>query len=309
MRELLFFNDESIFYDKNGVLKEEPEGTLAGLAEQYVEGCRSFSEFKKREMEAADGYVMTQWRNNCEPVFLEDSARNYAHRTKENARWSDITLALAIDMESPGEITTRNAAGDRYIGFQLPENFSEVYLFTNPMVRMSDEIIGRIKAHPHFKKEGLRLNIAGNALPALARHGITTDMVTILLSYVYAGLVREGVKIGEIRSGGQTGVDEAGIIVAQQNRIKCSVLAPKGFRMHYEDGVEIEDKALFTDRFKEKVIDYDRWYKEREDDSLSWGLADFNSSGFYEMLEYDIDLKIMHLNARESLKCSEDSNQ
>ena len=55
-----------------------------------------------------------------EPIFIEDTVRNYGHRTWENAVWSDITLALAVDMSSPGEKTTRRAAGERYVGFVLP---------------------------------------------------------------------------------------------------------------------------------------------------------------------------------------------
>lgn len=58
-----------------------------------------------------------RWINDIEPVFMEDSKRNYGHRTWANAEWSDITLALAVDMDSPGEITTRKAAGDKYVGF------------------------------------------------------------------------------------------------------------------------------------------------------------------------------------------------
>lgn len=50
---------------------------------------------------------------------MEDSKRNYGHRTWANAEWSDITLALAVDMDSPGEITTRKAAGDKYVGLRF----------------------------------------------------------------------------------------------------------------------------------------------------------------------------------------------
>ena len=37
-----------------------------------------------------------RWINDIEPVFLEDSKRNYGHRTWANAEWSDITLALTV---------------------------------------------------------------------------------------------------------------------------------------------------------------------------------------------------------------------
>ena len=299
MKELLFYRNEDIFYDDNGVLREEPEESLEELIERYIHNCTCFCEFKDRQLEAAEGYVNSRWIGDIEPEFIEDEKRGYAHRTRKNTEWADITLAIAADMESQGEKTTMKAAGDRYVGYQLPENFADVCHFSNPMCDMAEEIVGKLKAHPNFKQEGLKLNIAGNGLPALSRHGITTWMIKNLLWYVFIRLKNEKVHIGEIRSGGQTGVDEAGIIAAQQFRIKCSVLAPKGFRMHYEDGVEIEGREKFVERFREKYIEMDRWCKEREDDSFDWGIADFNGSNFIEMEEYDIDLKIMHLNARE----------
>lgn len=46
-----------------------------------------------------------------------------------------------------------------------------------------------------------------------------------------------------------TGVDEAGIKAAQDCGIKCSILASKGFRMHYEEVVELEGKEQFVKRF------------------------------------------------------------
>ena len=56
-----------------------------------------------------------------------------------------------------------------------------------------------------------------------------------------------------IRSGGQTGVDEAGIQAAQDAGLKCSILAPKGFRMHRGPGIELEGRSLFVKRFREEV--------------------------------------------------------
>lgn len=53
MKELLFFSDDKIFYNENGVLREEPEESLEELLKRYEESCRSFSDFKKREIEAA----------------------------------------------------------------------------------------------------------------------------------------------------------------------------------------------------------------------------------------------------------------
>ena len=54
----------------------------------------------------------------------------------------------------------------------------------------------------------------------------------------------------EVRSGGQTGIDEAGIKAAHKMNLKCSILAPKDFRMTPAQGEDIFDKELFIARFQ-----------------------------------------------------------
>lgn len=101
-----------------------------------------------------------RWINDIEPVFMEDSKRNYGHRTWANAEWSDITLALAVDMDSPGEITTRKAAGDRYVGFTIPTDLSERCLSS-----LAEAITKRIRKHPKFKTEGQsEIDLEGRSL-------------------------------------------------------------------------------------------------------------------------------------------------
>lgn len=187
------------------------------------------------------------WIGNTEPTFIEDSKRNYTHRTVVNARWSDITLAFAVDMDSPGEITTKEAAGERYAGYRLPDEYGSVCSDSEKMI--ADEIVSLVKAHSHCHKGGLKLNIAGNSQITLDRYGITTEQIRSLIRIVLKSLMQDGVSFSEIRSGGQTGVDEAGIKAAQDCGIKCSILAPKGFRMHYEAGVELEGRDRFVERF------------------------------------------------------------
>ena len=122
---------------------------------------------------------------------MEDSARNYSHRTWLNAGWSDITLALASDFSSPGEITAMRAAGDKHLRCQLSRNLKHILRFDREAAEEAAEIAEMIRSHPCFKEDGLRLNIAGNGLVTLLKSGIDTDMVTALLVKVFSSL-REG---------------------------------------------------------------------------------------------------------------------
>lgn len=118
-------------------------------------------------------------------------------------------------------------------------------------------------SHPRFadlNKKGLRLNIAGNRLSVLARSGISQKAVDVFVKAVVEAFLREGVFIEEVRSGGQTGVDEAGIHAAQDLSLSCSILCPKGYRFSLADGAERSGKEEFSQRFMascDKVSKYD----------------------------------------------------
>ena len=190
------------------------------------------------------------WINDIEPQIIEDNARNYGHRTWANAEWSDITLAFAVDFRSPGEITTKKAAGDKHIGFQLNadeviDEFDNASLWEGKARRFATFI----RQNPHYTEDGIKLNIAGNSMITLAAREIEEDQAEEVVYNVIKGLLAAGIKIDEIRSGGQTGIDEFGIKAAQRLGLICSILAPKGFRMHYREGEEIEGREPFVRRF------------------------------------------------------------
>ena len=68
--------------------------------------------------------------------------------------------------------------------------------------------------------------------------------------------------------------------------MKCGVLAPKGFRWRDKKGDEKEGRAAFVNRFKDYVND---------------GLDENVFLEKLEVLQYQIDLKIKHLNETERL--------
>ena len=251
-RQLKFHTDTKIFY-KDGVLREEPEETLEELLAEYEAAAARYREFTRILREKQAPYRRLRWIGNVEPTFIEDSSRSYRHCARENAAWADITLDLSADFTSPGE---------------------------------PDRIVALILAHPHYKPEGIRLNITGSNLHSLKGAGFDEVDVTLLLCNVFRKCGKEGIHILEVRSGGQSGVETAAIIAAQRCGLKCSILAPKGYR--------------FIRRFQEEYIDYDAWDKADPEGFFDYGMAEFNGFNGLDMLEYDIDLKIWHHNRQEA---------
>lgn len=88
----------------------------------------------------------------------------------------------------------------------------------------------------------------------LAKNGISQETVDyfmgIFVKALYDKLDAYDFPILEVRSGGQTGIDEAGIKAAHKMNLKCSILAPKDFRMTPAQGEDIFDKELFIARFQ-----------------------------------------------------------
>lgn len=194
----------------------------------------------------------TIWRNNIEPVIIEDTQSCYQSRTANNAEWSDITLAFAVDVCSPGELETKEAAGDKFLSYELPDGDNAITEQSFVETLLS-EVLTAIRNHSRYtasSKKGMKLNIAGNRLAILYRHGISQDGIDILLHAVIKGLLENDIHIAEIRSGGQSGVDEAGIHAAQDCSMPCSILCPKGYRFSTAEGNELSGAEKFTARYK-----------------------------------------------------------
>ena len=76
------------------------------------------------------------------------------------------------------------------------------------------------------------------------------DILERLLEYViYSNELNT--QIESVRSGGQTGVDEAGAKAAIKLRVQTIVLAPKGWVFRDITGKDIADEQQFKARFKD----------------------------------------------------------
>lgn len=169
-------------------------------------------------------------------IFSVSKSTAYPVRTKENADWSDITLALAENFNSRGEQKTLEVAGNKYVSSQLIENVDEI----------ANRIYNQIKAKG--KLSNIKLNIAGNGIYSLRKD---QEYYNNLVTQVLQKLIDRGVTIAEIRSGGQTGIDEAGIIAAQRLGIPNTVHTTADYKFRGKDHKDISDEAAFKARFNQ----------------------------------------------------------
>jgi hypothetical protein len=173
--------------------------------------------------------------------FRECPDAGYKPRTIENAS-ADATIAFAIDFYTSGEILTQKSAleqGKLYIPIRYP--FTNIEGDTNYIV------------HLFNNKKVETLNIAGNGIYTMSKLGTIFNQYELdNATYEFLNKIvnhpKLENKITVIRSGGQTGFDEAGIKAAEKLGIDSLVYAPKGWRFRGMDG-DIADETKFKERF------------------------------------------------------------
>ena len=155
--------------------------------------------------------------------FIEDTG-SYAHRTRANAQWADLTVAIAVDLNTSGEQLTRDSAGDRYLGLTIPNGLriGEDRLVKTAIahgIKTADWINENV-----INPDGVKINIAGNGMRTLAKNGISQETVDyfmgIFVKALYDKLDAYDFPIMEVRSGGQTGIDEAGIKAKMEETVR-----------------------------------------------------------------------------------------
>lgn len=186
---------------------------------------------------------------------VTESKGSYAQRTEENADWSDITIAFATEFDTLGERLTAQVAGSKdkkYLGDRKPkENVPDKYAPVNILQTGNIDLPMLNNAIEKAKALGkpIKLNIAGNGIYTLEKSGITQEQINNEIQVAIQILLDNGVQIEEIRSGGQSGIDEAGIVAALRLGIPASVHAPKGFKFRGVDNKDISNQAKFLSRF------------------------------------------------------------
>lgn len=161
--------------------------------------------------------------------LVEYHERGYQGRTRFNASNADLTIAFTVDATTAGERLTRKAATEAKYGHIDLNTASPTCAARAIHYLVQSKVVGRPCEI---------LNIAGNGLQTLSRHGWTQGQVN---QYLYEVFVELRDKWGllptkGLRSGGQTGVDIAAAVMADTIGIDAVITFPTGFLQRGADG-------------------------------------------------------------------------
>lgn len=191
-------------------------------------------------------------------TITQSESYSYRDRTVDNANASDLTLAFAVDFSTPGERLTASAAGDKIIQIPVDINNKSAHPEHAAVAAVLQGILDR-----GIQNKDLVINIAGNGMSTLASHEkghsavVAQKYMNEFVHNVLKGVMDAGVKIKGLRSGGQTGADEAGINAGINLCIPVHAHFPKGYRRRSDDGTDRQyTKEEIRDYFKQSAL----WY-------------------------------------------------
>lgn len=159
-------------------------------------------------------------------IINQHKSEKYTPRTAYNATTTDVTLALAIDLETAGEKFTRKVAGDKYIGFELTDDIDDIQIARKLYKKLKD-------------CNGKKLNVAGNGIYTLAPKGCSQDFINYF-TYKIIAKVHQYWPIEKIHTGGQTGVDIAGAVAGYLLGIPTEVTLPLDYLQRFEDKKDVK---------------------------------------------------------------------
>lgn len=204
-------------------------------------------------------------------IVFTVSEGGYSKRTWENANADDVdfTIAFASNFNTAGERCTAKAAGDSLIAVELPLKQKGGLDLSPKAIKKAVDFIVESVGEDFIHGESMGLNIAGNGIYTLGARGVTQDQCDEFLVKVLDSLVKRGAVISSIRSGGQTGIDEAGVVAGKVLNIPSTVHAPKNWTLRGLDGKDVSGEAAYKERFAKK--DYQKLssgLKVRKSESL-----------------------------------------
>lgn len=174
--------------------------------------------------------------------FIQHQSPKYPPRTYENAS-ADATIAFAFDFNTPGERLTKDAVksqGKIYI--PVKPGFFDEYDIHRTVLLIN---------------KATTLNIAGNGVYTTIKYDFSQDDVDeVVYDYLYKVFNHQeyNASVTLIRSGGQSGFDEAGLKAAVKLGIPALCVCPQGWKFMDENGTTICDENKFKNRFNGVLI-------------------------------------------------------
>lgn len=174
--------------------------------------------------------------------FEQSNDSGYAKRTEDNVKGADVTIAFAIDFNTAGEKLTA-AMCEKHGKPLLQIKIHTYYTELNRRVDTANQVITFLEQH-----NAKSINFAGNGLYTLKYFGWFQQQCNWFMLAILKE-VTQYYLIDSVRSGGQTGIDEAAIVAANALEIDCTVLAPKGWKFRGADGKDVSNITEFKKRF------------------------------------------------------------
>lgn len=156
--------------------------------------------------------------------LVEHTSPYYGPRTWHNAA-QGVTLAYAVDHSTAGERLTQKAAKGKIV-FGGPGDEESLIQTARDLFRMMR----------HYQCN--TLNVAGNGIYTFASHGYSQSDVDGDIALIIHTVACHW-PITKIVSGGQSGADIAGLKAAVKMDIPCTGTWPKGFKMRFTDGKDL----------------------------------------------------------------------
>jgi hypothetical protein len=223
----------------DGQSEIKPEGTalsLKDLADEWGD--------EEMEEESTETKIPVSTKLETKINFQEEPTTGYRQRTINNAK-ADATIAIAVDFNSFGEKLTKTSV--------LGQNKKYISIDANTLT-VSKERVDKIVEMLN-SVNAKTLNIAGNGIYTMK--GKYTQEQIDKFTYDLLKAVIESpnlkTKIESVRSGGQTGFDEAGAKAGIKLGLPTIVLAPKGWTFRNINGQDISNEQQFKNRFDENI--------------------------------------------------------
>lgn len=156
-------------------------------------------------------------------IVNEHKSSSYAPRTYHNAS-QGCTLAIATDFTTAGERLTHKAANGKIV---------QVVWHRPEVVVAARSLYSLLKKHDCHV-----VNVAGNGIYTLQKKGVTQEMANQFV-YEVLKLVNTHWPITKVVSGGQSGMDIAGLVAGCALDIETIGTWPKGYLMRFEDGKDV----------------------------------------------------------------------